>query len=68
MQKLTVKNISASYEGVKIIEDINMELNQGELVCLLGISGVGKTTLFQVISGLLKPDIGAIKLDGKDIT
>lgn len=68
MDKLTCNNITASYDGVKIIEDINIELNQGELVSLLGVSGVGKTTLFQVISGLLKPDTGEVMLDGKDIT
>lgn len=68
MDKLTCNNITASYDGVKIIEDINIELNQGELVSLLGVSGVGKTTLFQVISGLLKPDSGRVILDGVDIT
>jgi ABC-type nitrate/sulfonate/bicarbonate transport system ATPase subunit len=68
MDKLTCNNITASYDGVKIIEDINIEINQGELVSLLGVSGVGKTTLFQVISGLLKPDTGEVMLDGKDIT
>ncbi|NLJ89586.1 MAG: ABC transporter ATP-binding protein [Clostridiales bacterium] len=68
MDKLTCNNITASYDGVKIIEDINIELNQGELVSLLGVSGVGKTTLFQVISGLLKPDSGRVMLDGVDIT
>lgn len=45
-----------------------MELNRGELVCLLGVSGGGKTTLFNVISGLLRPDHGRVLLDGKDIT
>lgn len=68
MKKLTCHNITASYEGENIIEDINIELNQGELVCLLGVSGVGKTTLFQVISGLLKPDTGRVMLDDRDIT
>lgn len=68
MDKLTGKNITVSYEGANIIEDISIELNKGEIVCLLGVSGVGKTTLFNVISGLLKPDEGVVELDGRDIT
>ena len=50
------------------MQDISIELNQGELVCLLGVSGGGKTTLFNVISGLLPPDQGRVLLDGQDIT
>ncbi len=68
MNKLTCNNITASYDGVKIIEDINIDLHQGELISLLGVSGVGKTTLFQVISGLLAPDTGKVMLDDKNIT
>ena len=68
MQKLTVKNISVSYEGSKTIEDISVVLNKGEIVSILGVSGVGKTTLFNVISGLIKADFGTVLLDGKDIT
>lgn len=68
MDKLTANQITVSYDGVKIIEDISIELYNGEIVCLLGVSGAGKTTLFNVISGLLKPDKGEVKLDGEDIT
>lgn len=68
MDKLTANHISVSYDGVKIIEDISIELHNGEIVCLLGVSGAGKTTLFNVISGLLKPDMGKVELDGEDIT
>jgi ABC-type nitrate/sulfonate/bicarbonate transport system ATPase subunit len=68
MKRLTVNNITVSYEGCKIIEDISIELNKGEIVSILGVSGVGKTTLFNAISGLIKPDTGIIELDGKDIT
>lgn len=68
MGQLTVEGICKSFEGEVIIRDISMELHKGELVSLLGVSGGGKTTLFHVASGLLKPDSGRILLDGKDIT
>ena len=67
MALLKVSNVSKSYDGRKIIDNIN-ELNKGEIVSLLGVSGVGKTTLFQVISGLVKPDNGTVELNGRDIT
>lgn len=68
MKKLEVKNISKNFDGAPILQNISIELNQGEIVCLLGISGSGKSTLFNIISGLLSPDEGQILLDGEDIT
>ena len=68
MKKLEVKNISKSFDGKPVLQDISIELGRGELVCLLGVSGGGKTTLFNVISGLLQPDLGKVLLDGNDIT
>lgn len=68
MDKLTASNISVSYGSNKIIENISLRLQQGEIVSLLGVSGVGKTTLFNVLSGLLVPEEGSITLDGEDIT
>lgn len=68
MSELTVVNVSKSFDGKKIIQNINLTLHEGELVCLLGISGGGKTTLFNVISGLSIPDQGKVYLDGEDIT
>ncbi len=68
MKKLEVKNISKSFDGNPVLKDISIELNQNELVCLLGVSGGGKTTLFNIISGLLSLDKGQVLLDGKDIT
>ncbi len=68
MEKLEVQNISKSFDGKPVLQDISIELRRGELVCLLGVSGGGKTTLFNVISGLLKPDQGRVLLDGNDIT
>lgn len=68
MNKLEVKNVSKSFDGNQVLKNISIELNKGELVCLLGVSGGGKTTLFNIISGLLAPDKGQVLLDGKDIT
>lgn len=68
MVKLEVKNVSKSFDGKRVLQNVSLELRQGELVSLLGVSGGGKTTLFNVISGLLKPDEGTVFLDGEDIT
>ncbi len=68
MKKLEVKNISKSFDGKPVLKNVSVELSQGEIVCLLGVSGGGKTTLFNIISGLLAPDSGTVMLDGKDIT
>ena len=68
MKKLTTKNITVSYGGSKVIEDISVELRHGEIVSILGVSGVGKTTLFNIISGLIKPDCGTVLLDDRNIT
>ena len=68
MEKLVAAGISVAYDGEKIIEDVSLTLGEGEIVSLLGISGSGKTTVFNVLSGLLKPQSGTVLLDGKDIT
>ncbi len=68
MSKLKAENVSVSFEGRTVIENINIELKDGEIVSLLGVSGAGKTTLFNVIAGILVPDSGSIYLDGEDIT
>lgn len=60
--------ISQDFEGEAIIKDINIQLDKGEIVCLIGSSGVGKTTLFHVLSGLEKPTSGQVLLDGEEIT
>lgn len=65
---LKVEGITKSFDGEKIIENISLELNEGELVSLLGVSGGGKTTLFHVIAGLSRPDEGKVFLNHKDIT
>ncbi len=61
------RNITKSYDGKKIIENVSVEVKNGEMVCVLGVSGIGKTTLFNVLSGLEKPDGGDVFLDGESI-
>ena len=60
MALLKAEHITKTYGQRTIIKDINIELHQGELVCLLGVSGSGKTTLFHILSGLTTPDEGHV--------
>ena len=59
---LRAEHITKSYGEKQVLNDINFSLKEGELVCLLGVSGVGKTTLFNVLSGLTAPDEGKVLL------
>ncbi|MBR6771866.1 MAG: ABC transporter ATP-binding protein [Clostridia bacterium] len=68
MKKLEVRNVSKSFDGKEILKNVSVELGSGELVCLLGVSGGGKTTLFNIISGLLLPECGEVLLNGEDVT
>ncbi len=69
MATLEVRDLTFSYDGSRnILENVSLTLHDGELVCLLGVSGGGKTTLFNLIAGLLKPQQGSIILNGEDIT
>ncbi|MBR6812276.1 MAG: ABC transporter ATP-binding protein, partial [Oscillospiraceae bacterium] len=68
MKKLEIKNVSKSFGEKEVLKNISIELGHGEIVSLLGVSGGGKTTLFNIISGLIEPDEGTVILDGTDIT
>ena len=68
MEKLSVEHVSKSFDGRAILEDVSITLREGELVSLLGVSGGGKTTLFNIIAGLLPPDGGEVYLNGENIT
>jgi len=63
-----VENVSKSFGDKKVLESVSLTLEEGEIVCILGASGVGKSTLFHIISGLLMPDEGRVLLDGEDVT
>ena len=65
---LEARGIAKIYDGATIIQDISLHLEQGELVCVLGVSGAGKTTLFHVLSGLTAPEQGNVYLGGEEIT
>ena len=65
---LEVKNISFAYEnGIKILDDVSFELNQGEIVGLIAPSGYGKSTLARIMAGYMKPTCGKVLLDGLDV-
>ncbi|HUE21902.1 MAG TPA: LPS export ABC transporter ATP-binding protein [Bryobacteraceae bacterium] len=68
MSKLETREISKSYRGRKVVDDVTVSVDQGEVVGLLGANGAGKTTSFYMIVGLITPDSGCILVDGADIT
>ena len=68
MSNLSVNNIYKSFGDKKVLNGVSIEVNDGEIVSLLGVSGGGKTTLFNVISGIYTPDSGTVLLDGEDVT
>jgi len=68
MLKLQAVELSKSYQGRKVVDDLDMEISQGEVVGLLGPNGAGKTTTFYILVGLARPDSGRVLLNGDDIT
>jgi putative spermidine/putrescine transport system ATP-binding protein len=67
-QKLSIANISAQYGTTRVLENLSLEVGEGELVSLLGASGCGKTTTLRLVAGFLTPTEGTITLGGKDLT
>lgn len=68
MALLEVKNLSISFGGLRAVDDFNLEIEKGQLYGLIGPNGAGKTTVFNLLTGVYKPDTGIIRLDGQDIT
>ena len=68
MAMLDVKNLSISFGGLKAVDDFSITIEKGQLYGLIGPNGAGKTTIFNLLTGVYKPDGGRILLDGKDIT
>lgn len=65
---IEVKNINKKYGEKIILENINLEINKGEFITIIGSSGCGKTTFLKLINGLIEADSGKVYVDGKDIS
>jgi len=68
MSFLELKNVSKSFGSAAVLRDINLSIEKGEFVAIVGYSGAGKTTFISLIAGLLKPDTGSITLNDLEIT
>jgi lipopolysaccharide export system ATP-binding protein len=60
--------LSKSFKRRKVVDNVDVKVQQGEIVGLLGANGAGKTTTFYLITGLIRPDSGTVRLDGQDLT
>ena len=68
MALLEVQTLSISFGGLRAVDDFNLHIEKGQLYGLIGPNGAGKTTVFNLLTGVYKPNEGIIRLDGKDIT
>ena len=65
---INIKNITKSFGSLQVLKGIDLHINKGEVVSIVGPSGAGKTTLLQIIGTLDKPDAGTISIDGIDVS
>lgn len=68
MALLEVTNLGISFGGLRAVDNFNVTIEKGQLYGLIGPNGAGKTTIFNLLTGVYKPDTGSVKLDGVDIT
>ncbi len=68
MSLLQAQNLVKTFKKRKVVNDVSLQLDEGQVVGLLGANGAGKTTLFYMIVGLIAPDAGSISIAGEDIT
>ena len=69
MQYVEIKDLTFSYEeGKVILENIDLNVEKGEFICILGQSGCGKSTLLRLIAGLERPSSGTVCIDGEEVT
>ena len=66
--QIELKDVSMSYNKREIFSNLSFKINKGEIMGMLGPNGVGKSTIFYLISGLAKPNYGKVVLNGKDVT
>lgn len=67
MKMLRAENLVVGYEKKEVVKDINFGINKGEVLCLLGANGSGKSTILRTLSGLLKPLEGRVLLRGENL-
>ena len=68
MAMLEVKDLEVYYGVIQAIKGVSFEVNQGEVIALIGANGAGKTTILHTVTGLLSPKKGQVFFEGKDIT
>lgn len=68
MATLIAENLAKAYKGRRVVEDVSLTVNSGEIVGLLGPNGAGKTTTFYMVVGIVPRDAGRIAIDGEDIS
>ncbi len=68
MQELTAAELSKSFRGRRVVINVSLSVQQGEIVGLLGPNGAGKTTIFQMVAGLIQADAGRVWLGGEEVT
>ena len=65
---LQIKNISKTFNGLKALDNVELEINKGDFFGLLGPNGAGKTTLMNIIIGYLRPELGEVSIDSNLMT
>lgn len=68
MGKVVIKNLKKSFGDLEVLKDINLEVTEGEVICIIGASGSGKSTLLRCINALEDASSGTVEVDGHDIT
>ena len=68
MLQLTAEELSKSFRGRRVVNDVSLTVGEGEVVGLLGPNGAGKTTIFRIVVGLIRPDAGCVRLNEIDLT
>ena len=68
MALLEVKNLTISFGGLKAVDNFSVSIEKGQLYGLIGPNGAGKTTVFNLLTGVYKPDSGSVELNGHNIT